>query len=248
MLGEDEENRDPAPATTVTGTLALVGSGEYLEVMTELEGSLLHDRPARYVQLATAAHHDGPDRVAYWHDLGRRQAERLGVQQIIVPVDTREDADNPEYAELIRGAGLIYLSGGDPAYLADTLRETAVWRAIESEWRAGASLAGCSAGAMVMTSWIPSIRHPKKGGTEGLGLLPHLRVIPHFDYFGRHLPDVVTRFVAPDEPTITLLGIDEETALVGGPHAWRVWGRQSVWHLTPEGRSEFPTGSEVVTD
>ena len=99
----------------MAGLLALVGSGEYLESMRDVEAHLLAGRPARYVQLATAAHPDGPDRVAYWHDLGRRQAERLGVEQIVVPVGTREEAMDPANADLVRGAGLIYLSGGDPA-------------------------------------------------------------------------------------------------------------------------------------
>lgn len=227
----------------MSGRLALVGSGEYLEQMTEFEGSLLEGQAPRYVQLATAAYNDGPDRIDYWHQLGAEQAGRLGVTQVIVPVGTHEDANNPANAALIEGAGLIYLSGGDPGYLADALRGTAVWRAIVAEWQAGASLAGCSAGAMVMTSWIPSIRHPRKGGTEGLGLLPHLRVIPHFDYFGKHLPDVMTRFLESPEHDATVLGIDEDTAIVGGPEEWTVWGRQSVWELHRDDRRENPAGT-----
>ena len=83
---------------------------------------------------------------------------------------------------------MIYLSGGNPAYLADTLRGTAVWDAIVAAWRGGAALAGCSAGAMALTSWVPSLRHPRTGGTVGLGLLPRLRVIPHFDAFTAQYP------------------------------------------------------------
>jgi len=37
------------------GPLALVGSGEYLPQMAEIEGGLIAGRPPRYVQLATAA-------------------------------------------------------------------------------------------------------------------------------------------------------------------------------------------------
>ena len=39
--------------------IALVGSGEYLPVMTEIEGALIAGRPPRYVQLATAAAPEG---------------------------------------------------------------------------------------------------------------------------------------------------------------------------------------------
>jgi cyanophycinase len=228
------------------GPIALVGSGEYLPQMADIEAGLLAGRPARYVQLATAAVPDGPDVVERWHRLGRAQAERLGVEAVVVPVATREEADDPGVADLVEGAGLIYLSGGDPGYLAETLRGTRVWRAIEAAWRAGSALAGCSAGAMALGAWIPSIRHPRRGSVAGLGLLPHLGVIPHFDAFGRRVPDFLTRVVLPDEATITVIGVDEETALVGGPSEWTVQGRASVWRLGAHGREEFSAGSSVV--
>jgi cyanophycinase-like exopeptidase len=229
------------------GPIALVGSGEYLPEMADLEGSLIEGRAPRYVQLATAAVQDGPSVVEHWHQLGVAQAERLGVEPVIVPVNDRDDANDPKFADLVAGAGLIYLSGGDPNYLAETLRDTLVWSAIESTWRGGAALAGCSAGAMALGAWIPSLRHPRKGSTAGLGLLPHLGVIPHFDAFAARVPDLLTRFVLPDEATMTVLGVDEKTALVGGPTEWTVKGHQSVWRLTSKGREEFALGAHLRT-
>jgi cyanophycinase len=218
-----------------------------LPSMADIEAALLAGRPPRYVQLATAAVPDGPSVVERWHNLGREQAQRLGVEAVILSVNDRADADNEAIAQQVAGAGLIYLSGGNPGFLADTLRDTAVWAAIVTAWQDGAALAGCSAGAMAMTSWIPSLRHPRQGGTNGLAVLPHLRVIPHFDFFTSKVPDLVTRFLLPYDPAITVLGIDEETALVGGPKDWTVQGRQSVWRLTAEGREELPAGTVVAT-
>lgn len=229
------------------GPLALVGSGEYLPQMTDIEASLIEGRAPRYVQLATAAVPDGPAVVEHWHDLGRTQAERIGVEAVIVPVNDRADALNVDVAALVAGAGLIYLSGGNPGYLADTLRDSPVWDAIVDAWRGGAALAGCSAGAMVLTSWIPSLRHPKQGGTPGLALLPHLRVIPHFDLFTKRMPDVATRFLLPHDEQATILGIDEDTAVVGGPTQWEVKGRQSAWILHPSSRDELPPGTTFST-
>ena len=225
----------------------MVGSGEYLPQMAEIEGDLISGRAPRYVQLATAAVPDGPDVVERWHRLGRQQAERLDVEPVILPVADRHDANDPHLAEQVAGAGLIYLSGGNPTFLADTLRGTAVWAAIVEAWRTGAALAGCSAGAMALTAWVPSLRHPRGGGVDGLALLPHLRVIPHFDAFASRMPDLLTRFVIPHDPEVSVLGIDEDTALVGGPHEWVVRGRSSAWRLTHEGREELVTGSLVVT-
>ncbi len=234
-------------STSRPGPLALVGSGEYLTQMADIEASLLQGRAPRYVQLATAAVPDGPDVVEKWHNLGRQQAERLGVEPVIVQVNDRDDANRGDLAALISGAGLIYLSGGDPRYLANTLRDTLVWNAIVDEWRSGAALAGCSAGAMALTSWVPSLRHPRRGGTDGLGLLAHLRVIPHFDAFTKRMPDIVTRFLIPHDEHVTVVGIDEDTALVGGPTEWTVRGRQSAWILSVEGRTELVTGQSFTT-
>ena len=229
------------------GPLALVGSGEYLPEMADVEGGLLAGRPPRYVQLATAAVPDGPTVVERWHRLGATQATRLGVEPVIVAVGDRTDADRPDLAALVAGAGLIYLSGGHPAYLAETLRDTAVWAAIVAAWQDGAALAGCSAGAMALTAWVPSLRNPESGGTMGLGLLPHIRVIPHFDVFAGRIPDLVNRFLLPENPALAVIGVDEDTALVGGPQDWTVQGRQSAWRLTSDGREKLPTGARVTT-
>jgi cyanophycinase-like exopeptidase len=241
------ESQDVISDNSGHGPIALVGSGEYLPIMADIEAGLIAGRPSRYVQLATAAVPDGPSVVERWHNLGIEQAQRLGVEAIILPVSDRADADNEEIAAQVAGAGLVYLSGGNPGFLSDTLRDSAVWKAIVTAWQGGAALAGCSAGAMAMTSWVPSLRHPRQGGTNGLALLPHLRVIPHFDFFASKVPDLVTRFLLPHDPAITIIGIDEETALVGGPSEWTVQGRQSAWRLTAEGREELPAGTSVTT-
>src|ERR1700749_4389549 len=73
------------------GPLALVGSGEYLEVMADVEGALIEGRPRRYVQIPTAAAPEGPRRLRYWLDLGGAKAERLGVEPVPVVVRDRDD-------------------------------------------------------------------------------------------------------------------------------------------------------------
>jgi len=225
---------------TSAGRLALVGSGEYLPVMHEIEEWLLHDRPARYVQLATAAAPEGDRVLARWHQLGAQSAERLGVEQVVVDVRTRSDADDADHAEAIAGAGLIYLSGGNPGHLARTLSRTRVWEAIRAEWRAGASLAGCSAGAMVLGGYVPEFRHPRQGGTAGLGVVPDLRVLPHFDKFSRMIPDFALRPLVTEGAVV--VGIDEDTALVSegpgedGRWEFRSRGRLSAWTIEHDRR------------
>jgi len=227
------------------GPLALVGSGEYLPSMLDIERNLIAGRPPRYVQIPTAAAPEGPDRLAYWVELGRAQADRLGVEGVPLVVTERAQADDPEIVAQVAGAGLIYLSGGSPAVLADIMRDTALWRAIVDAWEHGAALAGCSAGAMAMADHVPDLRHPTRGGRPGLGLLPKLQVIPHFDRMLGWMPDLFTRPFLKPRPGVTLVGVDEETALVGGPDTFTVQGRQAAWILGNGKRQRLGPGDTL---
>lgn len=223
--------------STQEGSLALVGSGEYLPQMADLEKLLLEDgiskgkRPV-YIQLPTAAGRENKERLKYWERLGKSQADALGVEQIFLPIYDRESAKNPQLVKLIEDGALIYISGGDPHYLAETLIDTPVWSAIEGNWQTGGSLAGCSAGAMVLSSQVPNFGFFKKDSTQGLGLTPQLRVIPHYNKFFKWIPDSAARGLTQVPDGSILLGIDELTALVkrGGEDSWFVHGEAKV-HL-----------------
>lgn len=228
------------------GPIALVGSGEYLPIMQEVEANLIAGRNPKYVQIPTAAAPEGEASLTKWITLGKLQAARIGVEAVPVIAHDRNDADDPRIAELIGGAGLIYLSGGNPAFLANTLRDTLLWREIESAWRDGAALAGCSAGAMALADHIPTLRLPTHPATNGLGVLPHIRVLPHFDQMFARLPDFMTRFMRVPEG-VSVVGIDEDTAIVGGPVEWEVQGRQSAWLFTDGHRVEHRHGETLIT-
>src|SRR4051794_33776347 len=87
----------------VPGPVALVGSGEDLPVMAEVEAALIAGRPPRYVQLPTAAAQEGPTSVDRWVALGTDQARRLEVTPVPVPVLDRTSADDPDLADQIAG-------------------------------------------------------------------------------------------------------------------------------------------------
>jgi len=229
------------------GPIALVGSGEYLPVMLEMERELFVGRPNKYVQIPLAAGLESEASFEYWIRLGQEQADRLAVESVALRVRDRDEANNALHAQSVRGAGLIYLSGGDPVHLAKSLLNTVLWQTILEEWQNGAALAGCSAGAIALTSWVPALRTPLKEPMPGLGLLPHLRVLPHFDRMFTRIPELFTRFT--DAPIgVSVIGIDEDTAIIGGPHEWTVRGRQSVWLIKGKKRQEFRAGQKFHTD
>ena len=214
--------------------------------MQEVEASLIAGRNPIYVQIPTAAAPEGERSLSRWIELGKAQANRIGVTAVSVVAHDRNDAQDPRIAELVRDAGLIYLSGGNPSFLANTLRDTLLWQEIEKAWRNGAALAGCSAGAMALADHIPALRLPTHSATNGVGLLPHLRVLPHFDQMFARLPDFLTRFMkVPDG--VSIVGIDEETAIIGGPFEWEVKGRQSAWLFVDGHRKEFKPGETLIT-
>ena len=237
----------------MNGSLALVGSGEYLPAMATFEKSLLDDgikngkRPI-YVQIPTAAGQESADRLEYWKQLGKTQADRLGVDSIFLPIFTREDANNPDFVSLIHNSALIYMSGGDPHYLAETLMGTALWSAIQENWRTGTSLAGCSAGAMVLSSHIPNFRLLKKAPTAGLNLLPEIRVIPHFNKFFRWIPESAAKVLLHVPDDSILIGVDELTAIVkrSGDEHWVVVGEAKVHVLKGMPDQQLVDG-EVIT-
>ena len=61
---------------------------------------------------------------------------------------------------------------------------------------------------------------------KGLGLLRATRIIPHFNSFGRAWVDRLQK----ELPSVTLIGIDEETAMIsdGPAGTWSVYGAGAV--------------------
>ncbi|MEN9922676.1 MAG: hypothetical protein RIS09_190 [Actinomycetota bacterium] len=233
------------------GSIALVGSGEYLPEMMDLEASLLQDglrnnKKARFIQIPTAAGQEGSSRLQYWKNLGLQQAKRLGVEQVFLPVFTRNDANDPALANLIEESALIYLSGGNPGYLADCLRGTLVGEALFQNWQQGSSLAGCSAGAMALCDRIVGFKM-MNNGVEGLGFVSSMQVLPHFDRYFRWVPERAIGKLVQETKDATLVGIDENTALLRrNGQEWQVEGHAAVHIFYSRTATRF-THKEFVT-
>ena len=240
------------------GALALVGSGEYLPVMQDLESALINSgisngKPNRFLQIPTAAGEESRERLQFWESRGAEQARRIGTVQDFLPIYNREDAFNQEYISRVKDAALIYFSGGDPGYLANSLRDTPLWAEIEKNWLAGASLAGCSAGAMAMSSDVPNFFRMKNEGIPGLNIIPHIRPIPHYNKFFGWIPDSAAKIVMKAPEGTLIIGIDEDTALVTGlderssliENTWLVYGEASVHILSGAPSARFGHGELV---
>jgi cyanophycinase len=180
----------------------------------ELAGGL--DSPVAILPTAAAPdhNHDGAGRN------GLRWFTSLGASQLdLVPVIDTRSANDPALAARIRSARLIYMLGGFPGFLAQTLAGSRVWRAALEAYADGAVLGGSSAGAMVLCQYLYD---PERGeAVPGLGVLPNACVLPHHNAFGRNwAPRLRDALRAAD-----LIGIDERTGMLGDPAgSWTVYG------------------------
>ena len=237
----------------MNGSLALVGSGEYLPAMAAFEKSLIDDgvknnKKPVYIQIPTAAGRESDERLEFWKQLGKKQAELIGVAPMFLPIYTRDDAFKAEHVEAIANSALMYMSGGDPHYLSEVLIDTPVWAAMQENWRTGASLAGCSAGAMVLSSHIPNFRLLKKTPSVGLNLLPEVRVIPHFNKFFKWIPESAAKVLLHVPDDSILIGVDELTAIVkrSGNEHWVVVGEAKVHVLKGLPDAQLVDGDEIT--
>jgi cyanophycinase len=212
-----------------------VGAGEFLPTMSEFDASLLaatgRVRP-RVAILPTASFPDGEVVFQRWAAMGVSHFAALGAEVEPVLVRDRAAADDPAAAQAVGEADLVYLSGGKPAHLLGALVGTAVGRALVDAHDRGAALVGCSAGAMALASHAFDFRvklmpFPLRWG-DGLGFAGGLSVVPHYDAW----PEPFSALIAFQAPRgSVVLGIDEDTAVVGHDGGWQVHGasRVTVW-------------------
>jgi cyanophycinase len=132
----------------------------------------------------------------------------------------RPDAEQEANADILRSSRFVYLGGGSPLHLRSVLKDSVVWDALLDAWHGGATVAGSSAGAMVLTD--PMV-DPRGGAfTIGLGLVEQLAVIPHAAS-GSH--EKVDRTLALAPEGVAVARIEERTALLREPDGgWRVDG------------------------
>ena len=221
------------------GTILLAGGAEFGGEMAspdcralDLAGGL----SARVSIIPAAAAPDdnhrraGENGVLWFRSLGATAVRAL-------PLIDRVSADDPDVVRDLHQSTIIYILGGFPRYLEQTLTGSAGWAAIIEAYRNGAVVAGASAGAMVLCSHYFD---PDSGEVfQGLGLVPNTCFLPHHDTFGhRWVPRLSTLLPT----TVKLIGVDEETAILSGTAngKWEVSGKggATIYHAAATERYE----------
>ena len=232
----------------MNGLIALVGSGEYLAVMNEVDRYLLASlnvKTPRVVCLPTAAGQEGDESVGRWSRMGVEHFTKLGAEVTALPIIDKASANDEQYMPLLESADLIYFSGGNPLHLYTTMNGSRAWSAMQKAWSNGAVYAGCSAGAMILSKRIPSFR--LAGTNEGFGVVPAQFILPHFDAMPVIFKPLTLALKAQLKKGECMIGVDEETALVGQLGGeWKVLGQSKVHVFTHAGSQTYESGQTLL--
>lgn len=242
------QNVSPAPA----GKLFIIGGGKRPPALVQAMADAAGLDTAGYAIILPMASGE-PDSAAYY---GIRQFTELGLPAERFRAYHFEKGAYPQAAvDSLRGARLIYITGGDQNRFMDVLLGSPVYDAIHEAYRNGSVIAGTSAGAAVMSRRMITgneYKHPDYTGDfrtieaeniemkEGLGLLPNAIVDQHFIYRMR-----MNRLmsVALEHPGQACIGIDESTAiLVEGNSATVVGDSQVILLRNPGGTGKKENG------
>ena len=201
----------------MSGSLALVGGGEWRDGCTFDRRLLEESGTGEVLVLPTAAAYEHPERAV---ESAAQWFTGLGGKARGLMVLRRADAEDEANAAAVRESRFLYLSGGSPMHLRSVLKDSVVWQALIGAWNDGAVLAGSSAGAMVLCD--PMV-DPRGGAfTLGLGLVAQLAVIPHHNTWS---PEKAKRTIHLAPAGLPVVAIDEQTAVIRSPDgAWSVEG------------------------
>jgi cyanophycinase len=174
------------------------------------------------VVLPTAAAYEGPAAaVAKLAD----DLASTGASVRSLMVLTRRDAGLSEHADVVREARVICLIGGSPLHLMSVMKDSAVFAALVSAWRSGATIIGAEGGASVLSD--PMI-DPRGGAlTVGLGLVRDMSVYP--GYRGE-LDASLERTLALATLNCPVVAIGQDGGVVREPDGiWRSEGSVTVF-------------------
>ena len=187
------------------GPVALLSSNEFLPSAEPFDRAMLAaSRGTRIALLPAAAGADAPNAARHFIDHYRR----FGADPTALDIVRRDRAT----AGALGSFDILFLCGGSPALLLDVVRDTPLWAEALARWRAGATLAGSSAGAMALCADAqtpgPGDRVPTQWGA-GLGPLRGVAVAVH----ANERPHAWLKQSAASAPC-PLVAMDNDTGII----------------------------------
>ncbi|OEH86402.1 cyanophycinase [Desulfuribacillus stibiiarsenatis] len=151
----------------------------------------------------------------------------------ILNIDSRDDANDDEIVEKIRGAEGIFFTGGDQLRITSIIGGSKAYEAMVECYLNGGVIAGTSAGASVMSNIMiveGESNEPARKCTlkvaPGFNLLKNSIIDQHFAQRGR-IGRLFCGVAA--NPDILGIGIDEDTSIIVYPDdTFEVYGTNSI--------------------
>jgi cyanophycinase len=208
------------------GSLVLIGGGMRGEAIVKRFVDLAGGLGELIVVIPTAGGAEDYDE----HFAGLRQFRTAGAKNVIVlHTYDRAVADSEKFVEPLRRARGVF-SGGRQWRLADAYLNTRTHRELRALLDRGGVIAGTSAGATILGSFL--VRGDTKGNevmigdhTDGFGFLRNVAVDQHLLRRNRQF-DMLE--VIEAQPTLLGVGIDEDTAIVVQQDQFEVIGNSYV--------------------
>ncbi|MGZ4211207.1 MAG: Type 1 glutamine amidotransferase-like domain-containing protein [Actinomycetota bacterium] len=214
--------------------IALLGSGEFEAWARPVDrwcAAQASSDTNRVLVVPTASAPEGDAVFDRWAAMGIEHYRSIGFDPQVLDLRRRADASRDEIVGSIDGAKLVFFSGGNPGYLAETLAGTPFWTSLVDALAAGAlALGGCSAGAAFLGTRAPFVNGDSLDHwSDGTRLLSRAYLMPHFDMLDSYIPGLRAMLLEMKPDDTVAVGIDEYTALYGDGERWRVAGSGAVW-------------------
>jgi len=200
------------------GTLVICGGfpgGERADLFL----SLLKDRNAPIVVIPTA---DGKKTHDMNHQAVRVLREKGARNITILHTYERRTADSPAFVEPLRRAEGVWISGGYQSYLSKSYYHTRTHTELFRLLERGGVIAGNSAGASIMGSYLYG---GHAAGTMGLGFVRKTAIGQHFLRRRRRAGLVK---IVKGRPDLLGIGLDEDAFILVRGNTFQVFGPTKV--------------------
>ena len=225
-----------APQAAKLGHLFIIGGGEKTEGLMKSMLNVAGVTEKDYVIILPMSS-EMPDSSIIW---ASEDFASVNIKYVVGFNFTKNGPVRQSQIDSIVKARLIFISGGDQTRFMGIVGKGPVYKAIHDAYKNGATIAGTSAGAAVMSKKMitgVNLKHPGLEGkfpsiepqnievTEGLGMTDKIIVDQHFIKRQR-LNRLLS--VSLENPNEICVGIDESTAIIVTGNSFTVAGENQV--------------------
>lgn len=247
-----------AKESSIKGSLFIIGGGNRPPALLRELVATSDFRPTDYVAVLPMSSAE-PDSSFYYF---KSDFEKVCDKKIVNLNFTAANIALKPRLDSLANARTIFITGGDQDRFMKVVLQTPVYEAIHKAFANGATIAGSSAGAAVMSKYMITGRELVADTSikttfrklvdknidiaEGLSLLPNAVIDQHFIVRSRYnrLLSAVAKY-----PSLACIGIDESTAIIVQGNHVRIAGESQVIVLQkPTGLTTTKSGLIKMKD